>query len=100
MRRESFMERKIMLSRTAAAVHDGDGHFIFSRLEVLNRECRNIRDTALHMEQFIGCDAHKRFSVFVAVNERGQAGEALRVMHADPPGLRNSYRSYGPLDRV
>src|SRR5712691_10193226 len=33
------------------------------------------------MEQFIGCDAHKRFSVFVAVNEKGQSGEALRVAH-------------------
>ena len=33
------------------------------------------------MEQFIGCDAHKNFSVFVAVNEKGQAGEALRVTH-------------------
>lgn len=33
------------------------------------------------MEQFIGCDAHKKFSVFVAVNENGQSGEALRVMH-------------------
>src|ERR1700674_70347 len=34
-----------------------------------------------NMEQFIGCDAHKSFSVFVAVNEKGQAGEALRVTH-------------------
>jgi hypothetical protein len=25
------------------------------------------------MEQSIGCDAHKKFSVFVAVNERGYA---------------------------
>ena len=33
------------------------------------------------MEQFIGCDAHKKFSVFVAVNEKGQAGEAVRVLH-------------------
>jgi hypothetical protein len=33
------------------------------------------------MEQFIGCDAHKKFSVFVAVNEKGQAGEAHRVAH-------------------
>ena len=33
------------------------------------------------MEQFIGCDAHKNFSVFVAVNEKGHAGEALRVAH-------------------
>jgi hypothetical protein len=36
------------------------------------------------MEQFIGCDAHKKFSVFVAVNEKGQAGEALRVMSVSP----------------
>jgi len=33
------------------------------------------------MEQFIGCDAHKKFSVFVAVNEKGHAGGALRVPH-------------------
>jgi len=33
------------------------------------------------MEQFIGCDAHKKFSLFVAVNEKGHAGEALRVTH-------------------
>jgi transposase len=33
------------------------------------------------MEQFIGCDAHKKFSVFVAVNEKGQTGEAMRVAH-------------------
>jgi transposase len=33
------------------------------------------------MEQFIGCDAHKKFSVFVAVNEKGHAGEPLRVAH-------------------
>ena len=25
------------------------------------------------MQQFIGCDAHKKFSVFVAVDERGKA---------------------------
>jgi transposase len=33
------------------------------------------------MEQFIGCDAHKQFSVFVAVDEKGRAGEAVRVPH-------------------
>jgi len=33
------------------------------------------------MEQFIGCDTHKKFSVFVAVNEKGQAGQAMRVGH-------------------
>ena len=32
------------------------------------------------MEQFIGCDAHKKFSVFVVVNEKGRAGEAVRVV--------------------
>jgi transposase len=41
------------------------------------------------MEQFIGCDAHKKFSVFVAVNEKGQAGEALRVSHD-----RQQYREF------
>lgn len=33
------------------------------------------------MQQFIGCDAHKRYSVFVAVDEKGQAGRAVRVLH-------------------
>src|SRR5437764_11535893 len=33
------------------------------------------------MQQFIGCDAHKRYSVFVAVNEQGQAGQAMRIAH-------------------
>src|SRR5882672_10296607 len=41
------------------------------------------------MEQFIGCDAHKKFSVFVAVNEKGHAGEALRVAHD-----RHFYREF------
>ena len=41
------------------------------------------------MEQFIGCDAHKKFSVFVAVNEKGHAGEALRVAHD-----RHLYRKF------
>ena len=33
------------------------------------------------MEQFIGCDAHKKFSVFIAMNERGEYGQAKRVSH-------------------
>ena len=33
------------------------------------------------MEQFIGCDAHKKFSVFVAINEKGDYGKAVRVSH-------------------
>lgn len=41
------------------------------------------------MEQFIGSDAHKKFSVFVAVNENGRAGEALRVPHD-----RDVYREF------
>src|SRR5579862_1891954 len=45
------------------------------------------------MEQFFGCDAHKKFSVFVAVNERGQVGEAVRVGHE-----RQLYRAF--LERL
>src|SRR2546425_9718688 len=48
-----------------------------------------------NMEQFIGCDAHKKFSVFVAVNEKGQAGEALRVAHD-----RQVYREFLAQDFV
>jgi transposase len=33
------------------------------------------------MEQFIGCDAHKKFSLFVAMNEEGEYGQAIRVRH-------------------
>jgi hypothetical protein len=41
------------------------------------------------MEQFIGCDAHKKYSVFVAVNEKGQVGVAIRVEHD-----RRQYREF------
>jgi transposase len=41
------------------------------------------------MEQFIGCDAHKKYSVFVAVNERGEASQQVRVGHD-----REQYRRY------
>lgn len=33
------------------------------------------------MEQFIGCDAHKKFSLFIAMNEEGHYGQAIRVGH-------------------
>jgi membrane fusion protein, multidrug efflux system len=33
------------------------------------------------MEQFIGCDSHKKFSGYVAVNEKRFGGEAVRVQH-------------------
>jgi len=39
------------------------------------------------MTQFIGCDAHKKYSVFVAVDEHGHVGRAQRVEH-DRPGYR------------
>ena len=51
------------------------------------------------MEQFIGCDAHKKFSVFVAVNEKGQAGEAVRVPH-DRQVYREFYRSFRHIRRL
>jgi transposase len=41
------------------------------------------------MQQFIGCDAHTKFSVFVAVNEKGQVSDAVRVEH-EP----NLYRKF------
>jgi len=41
------------------------------------------------MQQFIGCDAHKKFSVFVAVDERGKASKPVRVEHK-----REVFRAY------
>ena len=35
------------------------------------------------MKQFIGCDAHKRYSVFVAVGEDGRCGPDWMVSHTD-----------------
>lgn len=45
------------------------------------------------MEQFIGCDAHKKYSVFVAVNERGEVSKKVQVLHD-----REQYREY--LDQL
>jgi transposase len=33
------------------------------------------------MEQFIGCDAHKKFSLFIAMNQEGGYGPPMRVAH-------------------
>ncbi len=33
------------------------------------------------MRKYIGCDAHKRYSVFAVMNERGQTGSSIRVDH-------------------
>jgi hypothetical protein len=41
------------------------------------------------MEQFIGCDAQKKYSVFVAVNEHGAASHKVQIGHD-----REQYRQY------
>jgi transposase len=33
------------------------------------------------METYLGCDAHKKYSLFVAMNEAGHAGPPIRVEH-------------------
>lgn len=43
------------------------------------------------MKQYIGCDAHQRYSVFVTVDETGRAGQAMRVGN-DWAGLRRFLR--------
>jgi len=41
------------------------------------------------MEYFIGCDAHKKFSLFVSMNGEGEYGRAIRVAHE-----RSAYRAF------
>ena len=41
------------------------------------------------MRHFIGCDAHKKYSLFVAVDEAGETKPAVRVNHD-----RESYRTF------
>lgn len=41
------------------------------------------------MQQFIGCDAHKRYSIFSSVTEKGRMGRAVRVSHD-----REAFRGY------
>jgi transposase len=38
-------------------------------------------EQSIGCEQFIGCDAHKKFSLFIAMNEEGEYGKAIRVDH-------------------
>lgn len=40
------------------------------------------------MKQYIGCDSHARYSVFVSVDEKGRAGAPVRVDHGGR-GLRD-----------
>ncbi len=45
------------------------------------------------MKQFIGCDVHKKFSLFVALNEKGEASRAVRVEH-DRETMRTFLRQW------
>jgi transposase len=47
------------------------------------------------MKEFIGCDYHRRYSVFVGVDESGTAGEPVRVEHIDDE-FRNYVQSLPP----
>jgi hypothetical protein len=40
--------------------------------------------TAAYMKQFIGCDAHKKYSVFVAVNEPSPGASCENDAHSSP----------------
>ena len=42
-------------------------------------------------KQFIGCDAHRRYSVFVVMDDKGQASKPVRVEH-DRSELREYLR--------
>jgi hypothetical protein len=35
------------------------------------------------MKEFIGCDVHKKYSVFVSMDEAGKASRAVRVAHGN-----------------
>ena len=47
------------------------------------------------MRQFIGCDVHKKFSLFVALNEKGEASRPVRVAH-DRETMRDFLRQLPP----
>ena|SRR6478609_8354311 len=44
---------------------------------------------------FLGCDAHRKYSVFVTVDERGKASVPVRVEH-DRPAFRRFLRGLQP----
>ena len=50
-------------------------------------------------KQYIGCDAHRRYSVFVVMDDKGQASKPVRVEH-DRNGLREYLRRFQGGDRV
>lgn len=47
------------------------------------------------MTQYIGCDAHRRYSIFAAVDEQGKPGSPIRVEH-EAEELRKYLRSLPP----
>jgi hypothetical protein len=47
------------------------------------------------MKQYIGCDAHRRYSVFATVDEEGKSGPSIRVEH-EPEQFRKYLRSLVP----
>ena len=51
------------------------------------------------MEQFIGCDAHKKFSVFASINEKGEYGKTIRVGH-DREEFRNYLKCLPPQSKI
>jgi transposase len=51
------------------------------------------------MQQFIGCDAHKKFSVFVSISEKGTAGKPIRVEH-QRESLRAFLRTLPPHSEI
>ena len=46
--------------------------------------------------KFIGCDAHKRYSVFMAVDENGRYDREVRVGHEDREAYRRHLQSLPP----
>jgi hypothetical protein len=52
------------------------------------------------MEQFIGCDAHKKFSVFIAVNEKGQAGAPRGDLDSLQGWVELSDRGREPIEQA
>lgn len=51
------------------------------------------------MEFYVGCDAHRRYSVFVVMDEKGQATKPVRVEH-DRGKLREFLQSLPPRSQV
>jgi transposase len=51
------------------------------------------------MEYYVGCDSHRRYSVFVVIDEKGQATKPVRVEH-DRSKLREFLRCLPPRSQV